>query len=66
MSIARQLALGCYAHRQCFGCSFLRRLKHPRSMCLKRRRALTAKDQQAEVVTGDADLKDLLEVIYIK
>jgi PIN domain-containing protein len=25
----------------------------------------TAKDQEAEVVTGDADLKDLLGVVYV-
>ena len=26
----------------------------------------TAKDQEAEVVTGDADLKDLPGVVYVK
>ena len=26
----------------------------------------TAKDQEAEVVTGDADLKDLSGVVYVK
>ena len=26
----------------------------------------TAKDQDAEVITGDADLKDLLGVVYVK